>query len=176
MACRLVLVCVATLAGCAGADAAPPDERPYIEAGSAGVTLALPEGWQALPARDGNIVDPLTRVAITSGPLREPVPACETQVTRYAPQADGVSVVILEWKAPYDGTPPRRPPSFDRDALPLRRGDAECFAGDGGIVQFIERGRVFGVYVLVGERAEPDLVADARGALETLRVEPRRGY
>jgi hypothetical protein len=173
---RLVLACAATLAGCAGADAAPPDERPYLEAGGAGVTLALPDGWQALPPRDGNIVDPLTRVAIASGPLREPVPACETQVTRYAPEADGVSVVILEWKAPYDGTLPRRPPSFDQAALPLRPGDIECFAGDGGIVQFIERGRVFGVYVLVGERAEPDLVGDARGALETLRVETLRGY
>jgi hypothetical protein len=176
MAWRLVLACAATLAGCAGADAAPPDERPYVDAGTEGVTLALPEGWRALPARDGNIVDPVMRVAIAWGPLREPMPACETQVTRYAPQPDGVSVLILEWKAPYDGTLPRRPPSFDREALPLRRGDIECFAGDGGIVQFVERDRIFGVYVLVGERAEPDLVADARGALETLRVEPRRGY
>jgi hypothetical protein len=173
MALRLVLACAATLAGCAGADAAPPDERPYVEAGSAGVTLALPDGWQALPARDGNIVDPLTRVAITSGPLREPIPGCETQVTRYAPQADGVSVVILEWRAPYDGTLARRPPSFDREALPIRRGDIECFAGDGGIVQFIERERAFGVYLVVGERAKAELVSEARKALDTLRVRPR---
>jgi hypothetical protein len=82
---------------------------------------------------------------------------------------------VLEWKLADGALPPPRPAEFDRDTLPLRDGELECFRGDGGSVQFVEHGRVFGVYVLVGEHADDDLVADARAAPETLRVE-REGY
>jgi hypothetical protein len=175
MPSRLVLLCVASLAGCGGANAAPPDERPHVEAGTAGVTLVLPEGWQALVRDDGNIVDPVTRIAIASGPLRDPVPDCETQITRYAPRRDGVSVVVLEWSEPSNGELPLRPTIFDQQALPLRRGEIVCFQGDGGAVQFETRNRTFGAYLLVGEQADAELVAEARRALDTLRIERPSG-
>jgi hypothetical protein len=162
-----------SLSGCLGADAASPDERPYVEARGAGVGIELPEGWHPLNADDGNITDPLTQIAIASGPLRSGG-GCDTQVTRYAPDVQNVALVVLEWKLTDGALPPPRPAEFDRDALPLRDGELECFTGDGGTVQFVEHGRVFGVYLLVGEDADDDLVAAARGALETLRVMPRR--
>ena len=162
------------LSGCLGAEAAPPDERPYVEAGGAGVVLELPEGWHPLNADDQNITDPRTRIAIASGPLRGPG-SCDTPVTRYAPDGQNVALVVFEWKTADGALPPPRPAEFDRETLPLRDGELECFGGDGGTVQFTEQGRVFGVYVLVGEHADDDLVADARAALETLRVK-REGY
>jgi hypothetical protein len=158
------------LSGCLGAEAAPPDERSYVEGRQAGVGIELPEGWHPLNADDGNITDPLTQIAIASGPLRGGG-ACDTQVTRYAPDRENVALVVLEWKTADGALPPPRPAEFDRDTLRLRDGEIECFRGDGGTVQFVENGRVFGVYVLVGEHADDDLVADARAALETLRVE-----
>lgn len=162
------------LSGCLGAEAASPDDRPYVEARGAGVGIELPEGWHPLNADDGNITDPHTQIAIASGPLRG-TGGCDTQVTRYAPDAQNVALVVLEWKLADGALPPPRPAEFDRDTLPLRDGELECFRGDGGTVQFEEHGRVFGVYVLVGEHADDDLVTDARAALETLRVE-REGY
>jgi hypothetical protein len=160
------------ISGCLGAEAAPPDERPYVEARGAGVGIELPEGWHPLNVDDGNITDPRTQITIASGPLRGGG-ACDTQVTRYAPDGDNVALVVLEWKTVDGALPPPRPAEFDDQTLPLRDDELECFGGDGGTVQFVEHGRVFGVYVLVGEHADDDLVAAARGALETLRVTPR---
>ena len=167
----LLLACAVALAGCGGADGRPLAESSHTEVGSAGVTIALPEGWHALAANDGNIIDPVTRIAATSGPLREPMPGCETQITRYAPDPEGASLVIVEWKDP-DPTLPRRPPTFEGDALRLQQGRLECFAPNGGSVQFSERGRVFGVYVMVGERGQRSLAEEARRALDTLQVAP----
>jgi len=168
----LLVACAVTLAGCAGVDVAP-DARPSTEVGRAGVTIALPDGWRALPPNDGNITDPLTRIAIGSGSLRAQIAGCETQITRYAPQPDSVSLVVVEWKEA-DPSLPRRPSTFGGDALRLQPGTIDCFAPDGGAVQFTERGHVFGVYLLVGERADRSLAQEARRALDTLRIEARR--
>jgi hypothetical protein len=166
----LALACVATLAACMGAEDAPSDERPLREVGTAGVTIALPEGWRTLPIDDGNIVDPVTRVAVASGPLREPIPGCETQITRYAPRPDGVALVVVEWNPSGDADPPPRPPRLG-PALALNPGELECFAAEGGTVQFVERGRILGVYALVGSRADPRLSADVRRAADSLRID-----
>jgi hypothetical protein len=175
MAFRLVLFCVLMAAGCMGADVAPPDERPSTAVGRAGVSMQLPAGWRSLPPNDGNVTDPLTRVAISSGPLRSTGFHCHTQITNYAPRRDGVSVVVVEWAETSNGESPLRPAIFDQQALPLRRGQIECFLGDGGGVQFAIRNRTFGAYLLAGEQAAAQLVDEARGALDTLRVEARRG-
>jgi hypothetical protein len=164
------VLAVAVLPGCLGADAAAPGERPYLEPREAGVAIRLPDGWHVLNVDDGNVTDPRTRIAIASGPLRGPG-RCDTQVTRYAPDAENVTLLVLEWTMSDGPLPPARPTEFDPDDLPLRRGELECFGGDGGTLQFTDHGRIFGVYVLVGKRAADDLVADVRAALATLRVE-----
>jgi hypothetical protein len=170
MSGRLGLACVATLVGCAGADAAPPDERPYTEVSRAGVTMRLPDRWRSLPPNDGNVIDPLTRVAIASGPLRATLPGCATQITNYAPRPDGAVLVVVEWKPSEDAHPPPRPRRLG-EALSLRPGAIECFAAEGGSVHFVEHDRVFGMYVMVGARADERLVEEVRAAADTLRVE-----
>jgi hypothetical protein len=172
MPSRLVLVCAAVVAGCSGADAAPPDEAPSFEVGRAGITLVLPESWRTLPIEDGIVTDPQTRVAVASGPLREPIPGCQTQITRYAPRPGGAAVVVVEWQRSVDARPPPRPAHLGA-VLPLRPGDLECFAADGGTVQFVEHRRVFGVYAMIGARADERLRAEVRRTVDTLRVEPR---
>jgi hypothetical protein len=83
-----------------------------------------------------------------------------------------VTIVVVEWDDT-DATPPPRPHRLTRELLPLRAGAIECFAGGGGTVQFTERGRVFGAYVLLGEEAPRSLADDARSTLDTLKVAPR---
>jgi hypothetical protein len=48
----------------------------------------------------------------------------------------------------------------------------ECFAGAGGSVQFADRGRTFGAYLLAGPKASVSVVSQARRVLDTLHVEP----
>ena len=56
-------------------------------------------------------------------------------------------------------------------SLPLHPPPAiECFAGSGGSIEFAQRGRHFGAYLLAGRRAQQSLVARARSVLDTLQV------
>lgn len=150
--------------GWAGSSAAEPGR-----AGSAGMTVALPAGWHSTGPADGNVIDPLTRIAVSSGPLQARDVPC--QIARYAPSPKGVSLVVVEWKRS-DGRRGRRPPRFTWRSLPLQRAPAlACHDGPGGSVHFQDRGRLVGAYVLLG-RAAPQALADAaRRVLGTLVVE-----
>ena len=165
--CLLVLFVTAGGAGAAGGSLTSEQRR----VGIAGVTVALPVGWQAARPADGSVVDPLTRVAVSSGPLR--VRRVRCQIARYAPTPRGVSLVVVEWERS-DGQRGARPPRFTWRSLPLQPAPAlECHDGAAGSVHFEDRGRVIGAYVLLGKDAPPALAAQARRVLETLRVQPR---
>jgi hypothetical protein len=169
---RYVAVLVVALAGCSSLSTGhePVGTSNSGRVGAVGVTVELPSGWHALAPNDGNIIDPLTRVAVSSAPGPEHTRPCHTQVANYAPRPDAVTLVILEWKPASDVRHPPRPIHFNGTTMPLEGRSIECFDGDGASAFFQDRGRFFGAYLLLGRRASPRLAAQARGVLETLRV------
>jgi hypothetical protein len=123
-----------------------------------------------MPANDDQISDPVTQVAVSSGPMRDGE-TC-SQIADYGPEADAVSLVIVEWQPNEDFELGPRPERFTREVLPVDPGATECFAGSGGTVQFTDRGRQFGAYILLGPDAPNSLTDEARAVLQTLRVDP----
>ncbi len=152
-------------------ESASPATKPDPQrAGDAGVTVALPPGWHSTTPDDGPVVDPVTRLAIASSPIEPQPSGCHIAVYEFAD--DAVALVIVEWTEPA-GVFPERPPRFTSRELALQPPPAiECFAGAGGSVQFADRDRSFGAYLLAGPRAPERLVAEARHVLDTLTVEP----
>lgn len=179
MTTRLVLLAATVLglaAGCGG-DIAPegvkqPREATSERAGSAGATVEVPAGWHTTTWSDGRVIDPLTRIVVASAPIRPKDTAC--QVAQYDFAADAVALVVLEWQEPL-WTLPERPTRFTGRELPVQPPPAiECFDGSGGSAQFIDQGRAFGAYLLVGPRAPATLIDEARSVLDTLQVESRQ--
>jgi hypothetical protein len=144
--------------------------------GSAGVSVALPAHWHALPRpwlRAGPYSDPLTRVVVASAPIAWQATGC--QIASYAFSERAVAIVVVEWRRRYPGvryTP--RPRRFTAGNLPVVRGRPvfECFDGGGGSIQFADHGRHFMASLLVGRGAPTRMVARARAVLNTLRVRP----
>jgi hypothetical protein len=144
--------------------------------GSAGVTLALPQGWHAWVPQGppGSVVGPLTRVVAVSAPFRFEARGC--QVAGYKFSSRAVALVVLEWVGPPRSTRGwrPRPRRFTSRTLRVSPPPAiECFDGPGGSAQFVDHGRRFGAYILLGRRAPPALADRARAVLDTLDVEPR---
>ena len=147
--------------------------------GSSGVTIALPKGWHSIsmpatPPSGTPIADPVTRIVAASGPFDLSKSGCLVATYRFPSTA--VSVVVVEWarRTPETRFPPR-PPRFTSKTLPVRPPPAiECFDGAGGSAEFVDRGRRFAAYVLLGRRAPRRLVVEARAVLDTLRVKTKR--
>jgi hypothetical protein len=154
------------------ADESTGPSAPSTRAGDAGVTVALPPGWHSTAPDDGAIVEPVTRLVVASAPIRPTESKC--QIPAYEFADDAVALVLVEWLNPMPTTVyPERPRHFTSRELSLLPPPAiECFAGSGGSVQFADRGRTFGAYVLAGPRATEEVVEEARQVLETLDVEP----
>ncbi len=57
--------------------------------------------------------------------------------------------------------------------MKLRRGTFECFAGRGAVAQLTRRNRDFQVNVMVGDRAEPETIADALEAARSIALAQR---
>jgi hypothetical protein len=153
------------------ASAAPP---PRI--GAHGVTAVLPAGWHTwrpLPGLKPQISEPATRIVAISAPFGFAARGCQVAAFSFPPAA--VAVVVVEWVHLRDGSGwSRRPSRFTTANLPLHPPPwIECWGGPGGAIQFLERGRYFGAYLLAGRRAPPALVDRARAVLDTLRVAPR---
>jgi hypothetical protein len=170
-----IRVCLSLLGGLALAwPAAAQSPR---RAGSAGVTLALPAGWHSTRPVQGNITNPLTRLAVSSGPIRPRLTgACDAQVADYTFPATAVVIVVVEWTRPLGGpTPPRpRPRRFTAANLPIHPPPGiECFEGPGGAIEFAARRHTFAAYVMLGRKAPARLADRARAVLDTLRIAPR---
>lgn len=178
MKTRLLLLAAALglAAGCGG-DGAPGEAKPQQQptsgrTGSAGVTVELVDGWHTTTWDDGAISDPQTRIVVASGPIARKETAC--QVAQYEFAADAVALVVLEWREPLR-TLHERPIRFTSSELPVQPSPAvECFDGSGGALSFIDHGRAFGVYLLVGSRAGDQTIEQARRVLDTLQVERRQ--
>jgi hypothetical protein len=146
---------------------------PAQHAGSAGVTVSLPQGWHSIAlgtAPTTGATDPVTRIAVASAPIRVGGKGCNVAV--YSFPSTAVALVVVEWaKLSRGATWAPRPKRFTASTLPVQSPPAiECFAGAGGSVQFADHGRHFGAYLLLGTRASPGLADRARGVLDTLAV------
>ncbi len=125
-------------AGVALAVAAPP------RAGSAGVTVALPPGWHSTKPDQGAITNPLTRLVVSSGPIRPRLTGrCHTQVADYTFPPNAVAIVVVEWTKPIGGmkigTGPKRPRRFTAANLPIHQPpDRRVLPGPGGSAQWAE--------------------------------------
>ena len=174
LAVALGLLLTAACGG--GADATEPAAGPtQRQAGTAGVSVQLPAGWRQTRALSGAVTDPVVRLAVSSGPIGPGSSAC--QVSSYDFPEDEVALVVVEWTTPAllqgTGAMPR-PERFDGGSLPIRKPPAiECFPGSGGSAQFVEAGRLFGAYVLLGRKAPVDLADEARAVLDLLRIDMR---
>ena len=140
---------------------------------SAGVSLAIPSGWQSLrlaPAPVGSKVgDPVTRLVTASSAVKFGR-GCNDIDYVIGPRA--VAIVVLEWRAPTSGVSwVARPSHFTNTNLPVRAGAVECWAGSGGSMQFAQMGRRFAAFVLAGRGAPPASVSRARRVLDSLRVQ-----
>jgi hypothetical protein len=159
------------IAGVALAVAAPP------RAGSGGVTVALPPGWHATRADQGNVTQPLTRIVVSSGPIRTNLTS-SCQIADYDFPKSAVAIAVVEWTKPIGGMKigvgPPRPRQFTAANLRIHRPPIiECWAGPGGSVEWAERGHSFAAYVLLGRRAPASLAARARAVLDTIRIARR---
>jgi hypothetical protein len=159
------------IAGVALAVAAPP------RAGSGGVTVALPPGWHATRADQGNVTQPLTRIVVSSGPIRTSLTS-SCQIADYDFPKSAVAIAVVEWTKPIGGMKigvgPPRPRRFTAANLRIHRPPIiECWAGPGGSVEWAERGHSFAAYVLLGRRAPASLAARARAVLDTIRIARR---
>jgi hypothetical protein len=142
--------------------------------GAAGVTVVLPSGWYAIhlmaPPPSMQVNDPVTRIVASSGPIWFGKGCNDVD---YSFPSTAVALVVLEWVrlAPHL---PARPHRFTGKTLPLRRPPViECFNGSGGSVQFMDHGRRFDAFLLLGRQASPELADYARAVLDTLRVAQR---
>jgi hypothetical protein len=146
---------------------------PVTHAGSAGVTVALPQGWssipQMVPPKGMQVGDPVTRIVVASAPISF---GKGCNIATYTFPSTAVALVVVEWvQLSKTARWPARPRRFTGATLPVQAPPAiECFAGAGGSVQFADHGRHFGAYLLLGRNASPTLADRARGVLDTLRV------
>jgi hypothetical protein len=162
------VVAVSLLLSVTGANA-----RSAARVGSAGVTINLPNGWRsmALALPPGLHVDanPVARIVAASGSVSFGNGGCGE--FPYSFPSTAVALVILEWVHPTPGVLPHRPGRFTSKTLPVRPPPSiECFNGPGGSVEFIDHGRRFDAFVLLGRHAPAGLADRARSVLNTLRV------
>ncbi len=177
---RIALALLVLLAaGCdGGSDDADRRTAPGVapaspRAGGEGVSVQLPRGWHDTSTEPRHATDPVVRLAVSSGPIRPGTKPC--QVSAYDFPATEVALVLVEWTTAglLEGVrAPPRPGRFTEASLPMAAPPAiECFEGPGGTVQFVEAGRLFGAYVLLGPEAPGELADEARAVLDTVRVE-----
>jgi hypothetical protein len=144
---------------------------------SAGISLAVPQGWHATARRFTGLLDPRERVVLTSflvdGDGRSQ--GCSPDpVLRQLPRS-GVAAFLLEYmdvaaRRNVDPRPHRfqlRPPAF---------GGFECFWPPGGtdayLFNFGDSGRAFQLLVAVGRDATAETLRAAAEALDSIRIEP----
>jgi hypothetical protein len=134
--------------------AAPAAEGDHIVR-AYGVQLTAPDGWFRIePPSEPVSADPRTLLVVGTKGARAIESEC--QVSSYRVPAEGAVVVVVGWKPPSTGVA-----LLPVAAMRLRRETFECFGGRGAVGQLARGGRDFQVNVMVGDRAEADVVAAA---------------
>ena len=132
-----------------------------------GVQLTAPEGWQRIDAIDEvAFTDPRTLLVVGTKGVRAIETDC--QVSSYRVPADGAVVVVIGWRRASTGVT-----LLPLASMRLRRDTFECFDGRGAVAQVIRNGHDFQLNVMVGDRADADLVAEALDVARSFAVAPR---
>ena len=132
-----------------------------------GVELTIPVGWAKVqPSRESVTADPQTLLVVGTEGARAVDSEC--QVSSYRVPPTGAVIVVIGWRDSI-GTSGFLPLS----GMKLRRGTFECFAGRGAVAQLTRRNRDFQVNVMVGDRAEPETIADALEAARSIALAQR---
>lgn len=159
----LALACVAVAALAVNAGAALSAEV----ARGGGVELTLPVGWaKVTPVRETAVVDPQTLLVIGTEGVRSIDTEC--QVSSYRVPPTGAVVVVIGWRDSVG-----QGGFLPLSGMKLRRGTFECFAGRGAVAQLTRKNRDFQVNVMVGDRAEPETIADALEAARSFALVQR---
>jgi hypothetical protein len=177
----VVLLAVALVAGCGAAVSAPRQApAPLIEVREHGLTVGLPEGWQAATeSLTPHLVDPREELSVATFPLRYRPTACaHVPGSALEDLGPGDAFVSLQERGLDPGATwpdfPARPAHFG----PELGGSSEardCTPG----AQFIDHwfgftdgGRHFHVRVAFGPQASADVQRQAWAILDGLRVDP----
>jgi len=164
---------VLALAACLVVAAAGARAQTVARVGARGVTVVVPPGWHSLPGTRVSVpTDPVPRITVASGPVRWGRGCNELDLV--FPRT-AVAIVVVEWvrRTPGARFAPR-PQRFTSANLPVLPPPAvECFGGPAGGTQFLQRGRRFAAFLLLGKDAPPALAARARAVLDTLTVTNR---
>ena len=132
-----------------------------------GIELTLPAGWEKVaPARASAISDPQTLLVIGTDGVRATDSEC--QVSSYRVPLTGAVVVVIGWRDSVG-----QGGFLPLSGMKLRRGTFECFAGRGAVAQLTRKHRDFQVNVMVGDRAEPETIADALEAARSFALVQR---
>jgi hypothetical protein len=124
-----------------------------------------------VPPPSMQVDDPVTRIVAASGPIWF---GKGCNAVDYSFPSTAVALVVLEWVRLKPHLP-ARPHRFTAKTLVVRPPPAvECFNGPGGSAEFIDHGRRFDAFLLLGRRASPELATRARAVLDTLRVTTAR--
>lgn len=121
---------------------------------SGGVSLDVPGGWAKVDRAASANTDPRTLIVVGTKGTRAIDTDC--QAATYRVSVDGAVVVVVGWRESIGGTS-----ALSLSAMKLRRGTFECFSGRGAVAQVTRGGRDFQVNVMVGDKADAGMVADA---------------
>jgi hypothetical protein len=138
-----------------------------------GVQVTAPRGWvRVAPANDAPITDPRTLLVVGTAGVQSRASGC--QVAKYDVQPDGAVVVVVGWKpgegSEGSGSPGQHRTEFLRQLRGVHRPAIECFAGRGTAGDINVNNRNYGVYVMVGDQATSQEVADALSVARSFRV------
>jgi hypothetical protein len=130
------------------------------------VQLTAPSGWLRIDPAESSTTDPRTLLVVGTKGARAIETDC--QVSSYRVPPDGAIVVVIGWKPPSSGVT-----LLPLSSMRLRRETFECFDGRGAVGQLIRGGRDYQVNVMVGDRAEADVVSDALDVARSFALVPR---
>jgi hypothetical protein len=131
-----------------------------------GVQLTAPSGWVRIDAAESATTDPRTLLVVGTKGARAIETDCH--VSSYRVPTDGAIVVVIGWKPPSNGVT-----LLPLSSMRLRRETFECFDGRGAVGQLIRGGRDFQVNVMVGDRAEAEVVSHALAVAHSFALVPR---
>jgi hypothetical protein len=164
------------LTSCSSGDHGDGPDNDVFQSGAAGISLTVPNGWQATTRRFTGLLDPRERVILTSFPVDGVARSRNCSPTRMLSRMprSGVVASLLEYMdaAARRNVDPR-PRRFQLG--PAAFPGFECFwpprGTDAYVFNFGAGGRAFQLLVAVGRDATPAMRQAAAEALDSIRIE-----
>jgi len=157
---------VVSLAGAVLAPLAAATDGAHVLRGAGGAQVTAPAGWSRVDAAVLDVTEPRTLLVIGTKGVRAIETAC--QVSSYRVPPDGAVVVVIGWKRPSAGVV-----WLPLSTMRLRRDTFECFDGRGAVAQIVRGGRDYQLNVMVGDRADTQVAAEALAVARSFAVASR---